>query len=376
VRVLYLSDNISDHNRRFLQALAASCHEVYFLDLTQQVLAEQWLPAGVQNLELEHGIQPGADPHQFAEVLPEFQSLLRQIRPDVLHAGPVQTCGYVGALSGFHPLVVMSWGSDILVDAERDSEWRDATRVALSAAEGFFCDCDTVRVAAQRYASISSERIVQFPWGIKRGSFTPHGQSEDREKLGFGPDSFVFISTRSWEPLYDTEVLLRAFHRAYQQNKRLRLLLLGDGSMASRIRNLIIEHELDRVVIVPGMIGRKDMPRWFRRANAYLSCARSDGTSVSLLEAMATGLPAVVTDILSNREWIVEGENGWLARAGSFANFSEKILLAANLSQREAAEMSERNQRIVAERADWDKNFPALLRLYECLVNSAMAMKA
>jgi glycosyltransferase involved in cell wall biosynthesis len=84
----------------------------------------------------------------------------------------------------------------------------------------------------------------------------------------------------------------------------------------------------------------------------------------------------VVTDIPSNREWIVEGKNGWLARAGSFANFSEKILLAANLSQREAAEMSQRNQRIVAERADWDKNFPALLRLYECLVNSAMAMKA
>ncbi len=376
MRVFYLSDNISDHNRRFLQELAASGHEVYFLDLTQQVPAEQWLPTGVQNLELEQGIQRGADPRQFAEVLPEFRSLLRQIRPDVLHAGPVQTCGYVAALSGFHPLVVMSWGSDILVDAERGAEWRDATRVALSAADGFFCDCEAVRVAAQRYASISSERIVQFPWGIKRGSFTPHGQSEGRKKLGFGPDSFVFINTRSWEPLYDIEVLLRAFHRAYQQNKRLRLLLLGDGSMASRIRNLIIEHELDRVVIFPGMIARKDMPRWFRSADAYLSCAKSDGTSVSLLEAMATGLPAVVTDILSNREWIVEGENGWLARAGSFEDFSVKILLAASMPQREIAVISQRNQRIVAERADWDKNFPALLSLYECLVNSAMAIKA
>ena len=56
----------------------------------------------------------------------------------------------------------------------------------------------------------------------------------------------MFISTRSWEPLYDTEVLLRAFHHAYQQNKRLRLLLLGDGSLASRVRSLIAEHELDQ----------------------------------------------------------------------------------------------------------------------------------
>ena len=173
MRVLYLSDNVSDHNRRFLQALAASSHEVYFLDVTRQVLAEQWLPAGVQGVELKNSIQRNAGPSEFAELTCEFQSLLKQLRPDLVHAGPVQTCGYVAALSGFHPLVVMSWGSDILVDAERDAEWRDATTVALSAADGFFCDCDAVRSAAQRYASISSERIVQFPWGIKRGSFTP-----------------------------------------------------------------------------------------------------------------------------------------------------------------------------------------------------------
>jgi glycosyltransferase involved in cell wall biosynthesis len=124
------------------------------------------------------------------------------------------------------------------------------------------------------------------------------------------------------------------------------------------------------------MIGRKDMPRWFRAANAYLSCAKSDGTSVSLLEAMATGLPAVVTDIPSNREWIVEGENGWLARVGSSEEFSAKLLLAASVSQHDLAGISERNQDIVTQRADWDKNFPSLLRLYECLANSAMAMKA
>ncbi|HSY65873.1 MAG TPA: glycosyltransferase family 4 protein [Terriglobales bacterium] len=376
MRILYFSDNVSDHNRRFLHELAASGHEVYFLNVTQQMLEEKWLPAGVQKLKVKRSIHRNADPSQFTELLYELQSLLKQLRPDVVHAGPVQTCGYVAALSGFHPLVVMSWGSDILVDAERDAEWRDATRVALSAADGFFCDCEAVRTAARRYASISSERIVQFPWGMKRGSFRPQGPAVARKKLGFGPETFVFISTRSWEPLYDTETLLRAFEHAYQQNRRLRLLLLGGGSMASSIRNFIAEHELDRVVIAPGMIGRKDMPRWFRAANAYLSCAKSDGTSVSLLEAMATGLPAVVTDIPSNREWIVEGENGWLARVGSSEEFSAKLLLAASVSQHDLAGISERNQDIVTQRADWDKNFPSLLRLYECLANSAMAMKA
>jgi hypothetical protein len=51
-------------------------------------------------------------------------------------------------------------------------------------------------------------------------------------------------------------------------------------------------------------------------------------------------------------------------------------MLAASISQRALAAISERNQEIVAERADWDQNFPKLLGLYDCLVRSAVVMKA
>jgi glycosyltransferase involved in cell wall biosynthesis len=91
---------------------------------------------------------------------------------------------------------------------------------------------------------------------------------------------------------------------------------------------------------------------------------------------MATGLPAVVTDIASNREWITENENGWLAPTGASEEFAEKLLRVASLPPNELEAISSRNQRIVAERADWDKNFPSLLRLYEGLVSTAMVMKA
>ena len=372
MRILYFSDNSSDHNRRFVEKLASFGHEVCFLDATQTRLAENWLPRGVERVQSKYNLRRDADPSQFAGFISEFQSLLKNLRPDLVHAGPVQTCGYVAALSDFHPLVVMSWGSDMLVHADRNAEWKHATEVALGAADGFFCDCETVRSAAQRLLAIPNDRIAQFPWGIKRGAFSPHGPAVPREKLGFSPDAFVFISTRSWEPLYDTEVLLQAFHRAYSENNRLRLVLLGDGSMAGRVQNFIAKHGLNQAVFAPGAIASTEMPLWFRAANAYVSCARSDGTSISLLEAMATGLPAVVTDIASNREWIVEGENGWLAATGSAEEFAEKLLRAASLPPNDLEAIAALNQTIVAERADWDKNFPNLLRLYECLVGSAM----
>ena len=376
MRILYFSDNGSDHNRRFLEKLTAFGHDVCFLDATQAGFAANPLPRGVRRVQMKQSVRCDEDPSRFAGLLSEFQSVLKELRPDLVHAGPVQTCGYVAALSGFHPLVVMSWGSDMLVHADRNAEGRRATEAALRAADGFFCDCETVRGVAQRYAAIPNERIAQFPWGIKRGSFSPQSPAESRERLGLSPDAFAFISTRSWEPLYDTDVLLQAFHLAYKKNNRLRLLLLGEGSAARQVRNFIAENELQQVVVTPGLVAGAETPGWFRAANAYVSCARSDGTSISLLEAMATGLPAVVTDIASNREWITENENGWLAPTGASEEFAEKLLRVASLPPNELEAISSRNQRIVAERADWDKNFPSLLRLYEGLVSTAMVMKA
>jgi L-malate glycosyltransferase len=372
VRILYFSDNCSDHNRRFLEKLVSLGNDVYFLDATQTKVAENWLPRGVQNLRSKQSVPRNGDPSQFAGFLGEFQSLLRAVQPDVVHAGPVQTCGYVAGLSGFHPLVVMSWGSDILVDADRNEEWKRATEVALREADGFFCDCDTVRESARRYAAIPDTRIAQFPWGLKRGSFSPQGPTESRERLGFPPEAFVFISTRSWEPIYDIEALLQAFNLAFRKNDRLRLLLLGNGSLAGRVRRFIADNKLENIVASTGVIASTQTARWFRAANAYLSCARSDGTSVSLLEAMATGLPVVVTDIPSNREWVTEEQNGWLAATGSPEKFAERLLRVASLSPDELGSISEWNRRLVADRADWDKNFPSLLRLYERLVSRAV----
>lgn len=147
----------------------------------------------------------------------------------------------------------------------------------------------------------------------------------------------------------------------------LRLLWPGSGSMAGEVHDFIDQHNLQEVVTTPGRLSPEELAGWFRAAHAYVSCAQSDGTSISLLEAMATGLPVLVTDIPSNREWVREGENGWLAAGGSADDFEEKMLRIARLKPSERAAMGERNQKIVAARADWDRNFPLLLDLYESL---------
>jgi L-malate glycosyltransferase len=367
VRVLYFSDNSSDHNRRFLEKLSSSGHEVWFLDASNNNVSEDRLPSGVRRVSHRGVVPRGSDPNVYEEFLPEFLSLLAALQPDLVHAGPVQGCGYVAALSGFHPLLVTSWGSDLLLDADRNPGWKRATTIALRGADGFMCDCDAVRKIAQSLVPITDSRIAQFPWGIESGSFSPAGPLPAGVSFSAEPQAIRLICTRSWEPLYGIDVLLEAFRRAYGKNGWLRLMLLGSGSMAGAVRDFIAERGLHNVVMTPGRVSATELAGWFRAAHGYVSCARSDGTSVSLLEAMATGLPVLVTDIPSNREWVRAGENGWLAATDSADDFAEKMLRIARLKPAERAEMGERNQKIVAERADWDRNFPMLLELYESM---------
>lgn len=368
MKVLYFSDNISDHNRRFLEALSQAKHEIWFLDPTCDHLPENWLPGGVHWVQPRQRLQPGRTPSEFATFLPEFQNWLETIQPDLVHAGPTHNCGYVAALSNFHPWLLTSWGSDILYQADQEPEWKQATQRALSKADGLFVDCDAVRSQAKQWADIPDERIVQFPWGIKRGSFSPQGDWPSKDEFAPEPGTCVILSTRSWEPVYGIDILLEAFRRALRVDASLRLLLLGGGSEASRVGDFIDANGLRDAIRIPGHVSRGDAPKWFRAADVYVSCARSDGTSVSLLEAMATGLPVVVTDIPSNREWVTEDHNGWLASANSAEDFADKLLRAAGLSAERRALFTERNRQIVRERADWDRNFPKLLAMYDQLV--------
>ena len=82
------------------------------------------------------------------------------------------------------------------------------------------------------------------------------------------------------------------------------------------------------------------------------------------LLALACGLPVLVSDIPGNREWVTDGENGWLFRDGDAEDLAAKVLHACEECA-SLAEMGRRSRAIAGARADWKMNVAALLRAYE-----------
>lgn len=283
--------------------------------------------------------------------------VLRHLQPDLIHAGPLQQCAFLTALTGFRPLVSMSWGYDLLKDAERNLFWRWATQFTLKRSSVLIADCETVQDKAVRMGMPVS-RIIVFPWGVDLDWFSPAERSPKKN------GAITLLSTRGWEPIYGVDVIAQAFVRIARQNPALRLILLGQGSQSSHLKEIFLRGGVFDRVEMPGQVGWRNLPRYYHLADLYLSASYVDGSSVSLLEAMACGLPAIVSDIPGNREWIEPGVQGWLFPAGDAEALALAILEA--ITDQERLNKMGHAARLTAEmRADWKKNSARLNQAYE-----------
>jgi len=261
-------------------------------------------------------------------------------------------------LLDFHPLVSVSWGYDLIHDAERNTMWRWTARYTLKQSAAMVGDCDTIRQLAIAHG-MPDERIVTFPWGINLERFTPTPQHGE-----LASDTFSILSTRGWEPIYGVDILARAFVLAANSRPDMRLVMLGGGSMEAQLREILAEGGALEKVRFQGLVGTGELPNFFREADIYVSASHSDGTSISLLEALASGTPAIVSDIPGNREWIEPGVQGWLFPDGDAAALAQAITNA--FDQRQKLPEMGRAARVLAEqRANWETNFPHLLRAYD-----------
>ena len=357
MRILYFSRDYTTHDHRFLSALAKTSHQVYYLRLEGggQVLEDRPLPPEIKQVQWAGGNHPATLKDGF-RLLDDLRKVIRQVKPDLIHAGPIQRSAFLVALSGFRPLVSMSWGYDLLHDVQINPFWRWATRFTLRHSAAMVGDCDTIRQLAISYG-MQDDRIVTFPWGIDLQHFNVKTLQRSNA------EAFNLLSTRGFEPIYGIDVIARAFVIAARKRPNLRLTLLGNGSQSAAIRQILLIGAVYDRALFPGHVSFSDLPNYYRNADLYISASHSDGTSISLLEAFACGIPAVVPDIPGNREWITPGENGWSFPDGDSDALATVILNAIN-QQQNLPEMGREARRLAEERADWEKNFPLLEKAY------------
>lgn len=370
MKVLYFTRDYTPHDVRFLNAIASLGHEGYFLRLSDEKrgLDGRPLPEGIRAVDWRWG-KSVVDPASYPDVAADLKKIFTELKPDVIHSGPLPDVSYITAIAGLHPHVAMSWGFDLNHDIYVDPAQKERATIALSKADWFLGDCYTELDSAAALG-YDAERATIFPWGIDPRCFSPQ---ESRLRADLAPDSaFLMLSLRSLEPNYSVATTVRAFLKAAAEDESLQLMILADGSESEMLKTLAASAPAsiqERIL----WLGRKpysELPEYYRAADLYLSSSITDGSSVSLLEAMGCGLPVLVSDIPGNLEWVDDGKNGFVFPVGDSDAMAERMLFLSKRRTTLAPIAAAARFRIEND-ADWDRNIRKITDAYAGAIANA-----
>ena len=307
MRLCFISNPNSTHTRRWVGWFARHGHTVSLV--ADVPLQEPWSEVPVIDLSRIFY----APIIRFPIWAIWLRRFLSQWRPDILHAHRVNSAGWLAAASGFHPLVITPWGTDLYQLPQQSRLARWLAHYVLQHADLITADAMDLLQTARHYgADPACLSLIQ--WGVDLSHFYPGPADISlRTELGLigGP---IILSPRGVNPIYNLDIIIQAMP-AVRASLPGAILLIRDYNTDSiykrHLEELITSLDLSKAV---RWIGRVEpcerVVDIYRLADVVVSVPMSDSTPVSILEALACGIPVITTDLPALHEWLVPGESG------------------------------------------------------------------
>ena len=359
LRICYLAGGSSVHTQKWARFFAERGHDVYLATFGERSQIE-----GVKIRKLRY----------FSKVAYPFRILavrkaVKEINPDVLHAHYISHNGVYGALTGFKPFVVTAWGDDVLIEPKKSMVKQYLVKYVLKKADLITTDSNSAIRTILGFG-VDKEKVKLIVHGIDLRLFHPIGNKEDLKEELCGKQNYqVVISTRNLKPEYDVGTLIKAIPYVIDKCPNTYFLIVGDGILRHQLKELSCKLGVAGNVRFVGSVLNREMPKFLGVSDIFVSTSLSDTRSVSLLEAMANGLPVVVTDIDGNKECVKEGVNGFLFSKGDFKVLAEKIvyLLRDEDTRRRFGVI---NRKYVEKEGSYEKEMRKMEKLYKELVEA------
>jgi glycosyltransferase involved in cell wall biosynthesis len=153
-------------------------------------------------------------------------------------------------------------------------------------------------------------------------------RSQLRHEIGVREDDLLLLQVARLDALKDHLTAVRTLQRVTQLRRNVKLVLAGEGPELEAISAEVRKLSLQPFVRFLGL--RNDVPRLMRAADMLLLTSISEGIPLTVIEAMAAGLPVVATRVGGLPEIVEEGRTGWLAPAGDDEELATAVLRLAD----------------------------------------------
>src|SRR5699024_4887495 len=162
--------------------------------------------------------------------------------------------------------------------------------------------------------------------GIDLKKFNPVNKNEKellRKKLGYNKKDFILIYVGELSYRKNQKMLIESIRLLNNEINNIKLLLVGTGELKEKYEHLVNKLELENTVKFLGY--RTDVKELMQISDLAVSTSRQEGLPVNIMEAMAVGLPLVVTDSRGNRDLVSDQYNGYIVPIDKAQKFSDKV---------------------------------------------------
>lgn len=357
--LLCIADGRSIHTQRWVEYFALRGNDVHLITydpmgrvipgVREHVIMSRW-----KNLYLSF------IPRHIA-----IKQLVKQIKPDLIHAHFIAKYGFHLLDLRFHPSIVSAWGDDILILPKKSRLIYHSTQKVLDSVDLIYAVSHNIANQIASNFGIPDSKVHYLPFGIDTDLFSPSAKS-----IKTNTHTIEVFSNRGYFPVYDNETLVRGFALAYAKNPTLRLTLKGHGPLEQSIQDLVESLKLSEVITFKKKTDYSEVPYDYQRTHIFITTSISDGTPVSLLEAMASGLPCIATNVGGIPEWIENGKTGILISPQSPEEVAEAILTLATDPALQS-QMGSSAREVVLKNGQWsvlmaqaEKDYLALIETY------------
>lgn len=359
MKICYTGDAKSIHMQKWASWFIKRGHEVHVITSSSAKID------GAKTYVIGNGKESSR--LNFLKKILQTRRLVRKIKPDILHAHYAFNYGSFGALSRFHPFVLTAWGTDILIEPKKSFYRRQLIKYALKKADLITCDAEHMKKAMMNLRTdLKKVDIIYF--GIDTEKFSPKQTNKKiREVLGVF-NSPMIISLRNLEPVYDIESLIASIPPVLKEFSEAKFVIAGRGAQEEMLKELAKSLGVSNSIRFIGLIPNDELSCYLTASDVYVSTSLSDaGLSASTAEAMACGVPVIITDFGANREWVKDGESGFVVPLKDPESLAKKIIVL--LKDRSLQEkFGRKGRQIIKERLDYHNEMSKMEKKYEEMI--------
>jgi glycosyltransferase involved in cell wall biosynthesis len=349
MRICYLADAPSVHTQKWVRFFAERGNDVHVVSFR---------PATIAGVQVYHVSAP-LGKLGYLLAASRIRKLVRRIAPDILHAHHATSYGLVGALSGCHPYIVSSWGSDVIWSPRQTFLFDIMLRYNLGRADVVTA---TSRMLAEATATFCppGTKVHVIPFGVDTNAFVPSPSTHrDRSSITVG-------TVKTLRPRYGIRELILAFRRIADAFPTARLIVVGGGEQQAELQTLIANLNLGDRITLTGQVSHKDVPEYLRGFDIFVVPSLTDRESfgVAVVEASASGLPVIASRVGGLPEVVLDGKTGLLVPPGDIDALADAVSrLLADSALR--ARMGQAGRQFALEHYRWEDNAKLMEEIYK-----------